>query len=182
MGKDLFKESLDDEPRSIFDKDRHRWTVDDYREALGSLHDKLLNFSFLMITRRMVVSPAYLSLSPRASKLLVACINATWIDEAYNDRRNLRKHTDKPSKIKTQPFMMPYNLALAFNVGTCRNQIKVAFDELKALGFIAQVGTSWYNRPNVYQHIEDYLSLSWSDLNDIKAKLKSKNISINVIP
>ena len=163
------------EPRSIFDKDRHRWTSDDYREALSRLPDKLLNFSFLMLNRRMVVSPAYLSLSPRASKLLIACINATWISESYKDRRNVNKHNpDKPNKIKTEPFLLPYSLAEVFNIGD-RHQIKGAFNELKLYGFIVQVGKSWRNRPNIYRHVEDYLNISWADIPNIKTELKEKN-------
>jgi hypothetical protein len=174
---DLFATATE-EPRSIFDKDRHRWTADNYRQALSQLPDKLLNFSFLMITRRMIVSPAYLSLSPRAAKLLIACVNATWISETYRDRRNVCKHVpNKPDRIKTEPFMLPYSLCEVFSVGS-RNQIKKAFDELKAFGFIAQVGRSWYNKPNIYRHIEDYLNLTWADIPNIKAQLKSKNTSI----
>lgn len=160
------------EPRTIFDRDKQRWNADDYRMAMQDLPDKLLNFSFLMITRRMVISPAYLSLSPRASKLLMCCINNTWVSESYRDRRNTNKHIpDTPKQIQVEQFTCPYSLAMAFGVGTCRNQIKAAFDELKLYGFIRQVGKSWYNRPNVYEHVETYLSLSLTDCKRIQDKL-----------
>lgn len=168
---------MTDEPKTIFDKDRRRWNVDDYRIALSQLPDKLLNFSFLMITRRMVVSPAFLSLSPRSAKLLIACINATWIEDSYKDTRNLNKHNPgKHDAIKTLPFNCPYSLAQVFNVGS-RKQVKEAFDELKSYQFIVQVGKSWYNRPNVYRHVEGYLNLTWEDCDQIKQDLKKKKSS-----
>ena len=159
-------------PLDLFDKQRERWTKEDYRIALGQLTDKKLNFSILMLTRRTMVSPAFLELSPRATKLLLCAMNNTWVAESYKDRRNTNKHTEGiASVIETEEFVCPYSLAEAFGVGS-RKQIKEAFAELKALGFIEQIGVRKPNAMNVYIHSQDHLKLNYEQVAEIKQGLK----------
>ena len=163
--------------RDIFDKQRSRWTKGDYIKALQSLSDRRLKFN-VWFQREMLVSPAFLMLSPRAAKLLMCCWNVTWLDPAGLDKRNTNKHTiddrstpQNEMTYETAPFMLPYSLAEAFGVGT-RKQITKAFQELKALGFIKQIGISRRNYPNVYKRSEGWRRLSFEDVQRIQAELK----------
>lgn len=170
---DLFDSALGcSVPVSIFDKDRHHWSETDYKKAFMEFSDRALNFSFMVITRRLLVSPAYCCLSPRAAKLLMACFNATTFESNYRDIRHVSKHGEKPC-IKCKDFMLPYNQCRVFGIRH-NSQIKQAFTELQALGFIEQIGPSRRNHPNVYRHVETYLSLTWDQAEDIQKRLKSK--------
>lgn len=173
---DLFAPDVP-QTRDIFDKQRTRWTKNDYIKALQSLDFPRLKFN-VWFRREMLVSPAFLMLSPRAAKLLMCCWNVTWLDPAGLDKRNTNKHTidDKNTpqnemSYEAAPFMLPYNLAEAFSVGTPK-QITKAFQELKALGFIQQLGVSRRNYPNVYERSEGWRDLSFEDVQRIQTELK----------
>lgn len=156
--------------KDIFDKQRERWTRDDYEAAMGQLSDSLMEFN-VSVQRRTLVSPAFLALSCRASKLFIACLNSAWRARAGGDVRNVNKHTDKLT-YSFEPFMLPYNLAAAFNIGS-KKQIAQAFAELKSFGFIVQEGVSHYNRPNVYRISDEHLRLTKEDILNIKQELRN---------
>lgn len=165
--------------RDIFSKCRARWTKNDYIKALRGLSDRRLNFN-VWFKREMLVSPAFLMLSPRGSKLLMCCWNVTWLDPVGLDKRNTGKHniddrnTPQPEMTyETAPFMLPFSLAEAFGVGT-RKQITQAFRELKALGFVEQIGISRRNYPNIYRRSDGWKELSFEDVQRIQKELKNK--------
>lgn len=155
--------------QDIFNKQRERWTKADYEAAMSQLSDSLMEFN-ISIPRRTIVSPAFLALSGRAVKLLIACLNVAWRSRTGGDVRNINKHTERLRYVY-EPFMLPYNLAAAFGIGT-KKQISQSFTELKSFGFIAQVGVSHYNRPNVYRISDEYLKHSKQDVLTIKKELK----------
>lgn len=169
-----------DRVKSIFDKDQNRWTVDDYRSVMGDARVQgMRNFTLDILIRYLVESPAFLSLSPRATKLFIACCNATWVNGDDSKRRPGGRDNgnrfdatkeDRPD-LDTAPFYCTYNYAKAFGVGTSK-QIAAAFRELKAFGFIKQKGVSRRNYPNVYEHSSEYKALTWDDINRIKSELK----------
>lgn len=158
----------------IYSKDQQRWTPDDYVQAMEGLSDAKMAFQ-VCFQRRMLMSPAFRALSPRASKLLILCWNNTWM-EPVGERRSIGKHsTSKQGKqiYEAEPFMCPYNLAVAFGVGS-RKQISEAFQELKALGFLDQVGVSKKNSPNIYKRSVRWESLTAEDIKQIQVDLKQK--------
>lgn len=159
----------------IYSKDQQRWTADDYVQAMSSLSDAKMDFN-VSFERRMLMSVAFRMLSPRATKLLMLCWNNTWM-EPVGDRRSIGKHgISKQGKqvYEAEPFMCPYNLCVAFGVGS-RKQISEAFRELKALGFLDQVGVSKKNYPNIYKRSVRWESLTAEDIKQIRADLKQKN-------
>lgn len=172
--RDLFDNSI--EVKSIFDKSRNHWSADDYRQALMGLSDGLMRFRHLMLDRKTVTTPAYMSLSPRAAKLYMVAVNATWFPESVN-QRTIQKHEDTVGWCDLRPlagpFNLPYNMAKAFNVGNDR-QIKAAFDELIMFGFIKQISVSRRNYPNVYRHVSGFITQTWANCQDIQASLKAK--------
>lgn len=178
MKRDLFDTSI--EVRSIFDKSRNHWSVEDYRRALSELSDEKMKFRFYVLDRMTVASPAFMSLSPRAGKLYIAAINAAWISERVN-KRTIEKHEDTVGwydlRPMSHPFHLPFNLCKAFNVGNSR-QIRQAFDELMMFGFLEQIGVSRRNYPNTYRHVSRFVSLSWADCMVITDRIQASKTSI----
>lgn len=172
MAKKPKKDLFDTSPKvtDIYSKEQQRWTPDDYIQAMEGLSDAKMAF-LVCFQRRMLMSPAFRSLSPRASKLLVLCWNNTWM-EPSGDRRSIGKH-GRGKVYEAEPFHCPYNLAIAFGVGS-RKQISEAFRELKSFGFLDQVGVSKRNSPNVYKRSTRWESLTADDINKIRQDLKSK--------
>lgn len=173
MAKDLFNNTI--KVKSPFDKERSRWTVDDYRSAMGDRSFPARNFTLDILIRFLVESPAFLSLSPRATKLFIACVNATWINSDVTTKRPGkrkanseydREKEDRPD-LDAEPFYCPYAYAKVFGVGSDK-QIAQAFRELKAFKFIEQVGVSRRNMPNIYRHISGYKALTWADCQALK--------------
>lgn len=171
---DLFEQLRADLDRESGES-RKRWSQQDYLDSLKNLTDAQLNFNFQYITRRMVVSPAFRSLSPRAVKLLLLCINASWYTSDKNSsRRNIGKHAvGKVETVKPGRFMLPYNFIKCFGI-TSHDQIHKAFTELKELKFLRLVKDGKQRQPNEYQLISKYQDLSESDVVEIKNRLKEK--------
>lgn len=169
---DLF-EHLRAELEKESGESRKRWSQQDYLDSLKSLTDAQLNFNFQYITRRMLISPAFRILTPRAVKLLLLCINASWYKSDKNsNRRNIGKHAmGKVETVKPQKFMLPYNFIKCFGISS-HDQIHKAFEELKAFKFLKLVRDGKQRQPNVYQLINKYQVLSDSDVLEIKSRLR----------
>lgn len=168
-------------PPDLFDickKPKQRRTVEDYQKGWTDVPDEVRNFVFSFIDRWMLLSPAFLSLSPVATKLYLCCINNTKFPQKYKRSRRPTKRRAGSSRITTMnkpmltdPFMCPYRMVEAFGVSKNRQQIADAFNELRALKFITQIGVSRSDKASVYQHCYDYIDLTVEDVKQIKNDL-----------
>lgn len=165
---DIFAPDDQVETKTIFDqaKLQSRWTAHDYMEFLKKLEkdgsDDLINWQMRIITRRMLISPAFVSLSPRATKLLMLTYNVAFL---RNTPRSISRSGRKPDgDLIGKPFLCPFNLCKLYRIGTNGKQIKDAFRELIDRGFIDQIGNSHINKPNVYAHSYRWRGISWDDI------------------
>lgn len=186
-GFDLF--APEELPSDIFDiakKPKQRRTVDDYLKGWASVPDEVKNFVFSFIDRWMLLSPAFLALSPVATKLYLCCINNTKFPKKHKRVRRPTKRRIGASRqttmnegMLTDPFMCPYRMAEAFGVSKNRQQIADAFNELKALKFITQIGISRSDRASVYRHSYGYIDLTEDEVKQIKDDLRKAKADRN---
>lgn len=172
---DLFQESKkellgDDYPPEGQFFNKH-WSVEQFKEFLKFGYSDQAKMFILRLDRLTITSAAYTGLSLAGRALYTICLNATsWENRKY-DKRNGGRGVKEPGKPLS--FRLPYNLVLAHGGFKSPKQIAAAFRELRAFGFLRQIGESRLGEANIYKIDTKYLELSEEYVAEITEKLKS---------
>jgi len=183
---DLFQEAKRD---YLLDQERSRaearisetieknqdWTVDQHRDFLivGNHSDKHENFPILQ--RKVITNPAFLALSPIATKMLLLCYHSTYWIPPTTDKRHINKHVPfEPGQPK--PFKLSYDRVRAAGISS-HQSIRKGFLELEALGFI-ELESQNFGAANVYIISNKYDSLTEHDVKRIKKQLKTSTKTV----
>lgn len=168
---DLFREAKKAELGDNYPDERGagtHWTTEQFKEFYQRGYSKEELPWENKLPRLSMITDAYMALSFPASKLLMVCINQTYYPKQPKKREQKRK---KQHELKPNPFRLTYNAARVFGF-TNKRTTKKAFDELKALGFLEQVGDSNYGEANIYKLSYRHLKLTSEQVIEIKKQLK----------
>jgi hypothetical protein len=168
--RELKKKELGDNYPPDHDYGANHWSVEQFQEQLRShYNDKALKFD-LRLKREDILSPAYIALSNDARALYTMCRNCTSWEKVKYDKRNGGRGLRNEGTPRS--FMLPYNLVFAYGGFKSRQKIKKSFDELKALGFIIQIGEAKMGEANIYKLDTRFMKLTLDEVTDITASFK----------